>query len=328
MSDRFFSLVLQKEPRHVDDAAVVERLRDLVAPIGLSVSLLKDGLDGGPAVLEIGGAKVSIVRQAQPVPDGTLERVARGSIGWPEAPAAVAVHTGHVIVGCLEEAQDHQQALHFATMTTLATAAVLQESDGLGVYWSTGEIMVSGQGWQQAAAAILAKSLPVADWINLIWRRGGEGEIGAATEGARAFFGMEIEFAPSRLQPAEIAGKLFNVVHYLLMNGAVLKDGDTLGQSAEEIIRVRFRERGAQFDGRVIELSLERGEPMPEPVSQPEQQSAPMAASAPEAAPTGAGPVSEAGDGTPPVAMPAVPLPDAGKPARPRRPVFGRRGLN
>lgn len=151
MSDRFFSLVLQKEPRHVDDAAVVERLRDLVAPIGLSVSLLKDGLDGGPAVLEIGGAKVSIVRQAQPVPDGTLERVARGSIGWPEAPAAVAVHTGHVIVGCLEEAQDHQQALHFAAMTTLATAAVLQESDGLGVYWSTGEIMVSGQGWQQAA---------------------------------------------------------------------------------------------------------------------------------------------------------------------------------
>ena len=140
MSDRFFSLVLQKEPRHVDDAAVVERLRDLVAPIGLSVSLLKDGLDGGPAVLEIGGAKVSIVRQAQPVPDGTLERVARGSIGWPEAPAAVAVHTGHVIVGCLEEAQDHQQALHFAAMTTLATAAVLQESDGLGAVRQGGRL--------------------------------------------------------------------------------------------------------------------------------------------------------------------------------------------
>lgn len=266
MSERFFSLVLLKSAQDLSAAVIAERIQGLAAPIGASVSVLQDAEGDIPAILEVGGVKISLIAKAGPVPTGTLEGAAQSSIAWPGAKEAVAVHTAHAIVGCLDLPNDHEQALHFAIMTTFATAAVLDETSGIGVYWSTGQMMIDPVGWRQAAQTILAKDLPVEDWVLLYWQKGNNGTIGAVTEGARAFFGMEIEFAPAPLQPADIAGKLFGVVRYLLINGAVLKDGDTLGQSETEMIRVRFKDHGAQFDGRVIELSVEGSLPQPAPL--------------------------------------------------------------
>jgi len=50
---------------------------------------------------------------------------------------------------------------------------------------------------------------------------------------------MELEVVASRAKAATLVDRAFNFTHYLLDHGPVLKDGDTIGLSAEERLRVR-----------------------------------------------------------------------------------------
>ncbi|AXS39481.1 hypothetical protein D1F64_04730 [Breoghania sp. L-A4] len=172
MSDRFFSFVLLPQHQRIDAEAIVARVKELAGPIGMSASVLRGEVGDQPAIVEFGGVKISIIAKAEPVPGGTLDRPATTSIGWPGAPEAVAGHSAHVIVGCLDLPRDHEQALHFAVATTLVTAACLQTAGGLGVYWATGQLMISPESYRNAAETITNKNLPVEDWVNLFWIKG------------------------------------------------------------------------------------------------------------------------------------------------------------
>ena len=56
-------------------------------------------------------------------------------------------------------------------------------------------------------------------------------------------------------QPLETVGEIFNFAHYLLDHGAVLKDGDTIGLSANQTIRVRHLVSNWDEGHRVYRLS-------------------------------------------------------------------------
>lgn len=318
MSERFFSLVLLDAPRPLDMAALVLQLRQITAPIGLSVELTRDAQGGEPAMVAIGGVPVTVIAKDVPVPTGTMDRAVAASIAWKDASAVVAVHGAHVIVGCVLQPENHEQALHFAMLTTFVAAAALDVSGGLGAYWASGEMMLSPDGMRSAVRAMLSKTLPVEDWINLMWFRGetaGQGQmIGAATIGVRPFLGMEIEFLPAPQQPVDLAQRIFGLVRYLLMHGMVIRDGETIGNSETDITRVRFLENGTRVPGRVIQLALETGN---DPV-----QEAPAISPAPQ--PSTNALASGAPGRQHPEAMVAFPDPSAG--IVPRRPFFGRRG--
>ena len=264
MSNQFFSLVLLDKDKPVDAASIASRLTSYLEPIGSALTVLQ-GSDGvTPAIFEVGGVRISIKLESNPVPAGTFDTAVKFSIAWPNAQQAVSNHSAHLIVGCLEMPNNHEQALHFAVMNSLTTAAVLEAYKGTGVYWSTAQLLIAPDTFRNTANSILNRQLPVEDWINLFWIKGQTGSnptVGCVTEGASAFIGMEIEFLPAQLPPAELAQRIFGVFRYLLANGAVLNDGDTLGQSETEMIRVHFRDRGLHFDGRVLQLSFEGKEP-------------------------------------------------------------------
>ncbi|MCV6577010.1 MAG: DUF4261 domain-containing protein [Cohaesibacter sp.] len=266
MSNQFFSFVLTDGQVSLDLDAIVAKLRGYLTPIGSSLAILQAPSDNQPVILEVGGVKISLIQNASAVPAGTFDTALKFSLAWSEAGVAVAAHKAHIVVGCLELPSNHEQALHFAIMNSLATAAVSEVVSGLGVYWSSAQLLISPDGFGEAARGILNKQLPVEDWINLFWIRGeqeGSLAVGCVTSGAFAFLGMEIEFLPTRLQPADLAQKIFGVFQYLLMNGAVLNDGDTLGQSEGETMRVHFKDHGLQFDGRVLQLTYENTQPAP-----------------------------------------------------------------
>lgn len=331
MSENFFSLVLQDAPRPLDMTALVLQLRQLTAPIGLSVELLRNAQGSEPAMVGVGGVPFTVIAVATPVPPGTMERAVAATIAWNEAAAAVAAHGAHLIVGCVQQPKNHEHALHFAMLTTFVTAAALDMSEGLGAYWASGEMMLSPDGMRRAVRAMLSKTLPVEDWVNLMWFRGetaGQSQtVGAATIGMRPFFGLEIEFLPAAQQPVELAQRIFGLIRYLLMHGMVIRDGETFGDSETDITRVRFLENGSRVPGRVMQLSMETGGP---PVRERAAVSSERQPSA-DAFDTGA-PAHQAGERMgeaaaperqPPEAMVAFPEPIAGIVLR--RPVFGRR---
>ena len=85
----------------------------------------------------------------------------------------------------------------------------------------------------------------------------GEPTLAAVTKGLQAFVGREIEFQPSTLPPVTIADRVIGTSLYLLSRGPVLQDGNTLGVSAQERIRVVFAKQGRRAGVPVAKLTLE-----------------------------------------------------------------------
>lgn len=61
---------------------------------------------------------------------------------------------------------------------------------------------------------------------------------GAVTIGLSSFVGREIEFETGRLDPSAVLNNVAGLAAYLVEHGDVIKDGDTIGGSDGERIRV------------------------------------------------------------------------------------------
>lgn len=101
-------------------------------------------------------------------------------------------------------------------------------------------------------------------WLSLTWLdvpvpANTPRQLVALTTGLAPFIGREIEFMPSTLPPATIAQRVISTAQYLITNGLVLKDGDTLGVTETEKIRVRFAERGQRPAVPVVQLQKGQG---------------------------------------------------------------------
>jgi hypothetical protein len=102
---------------------------------------------------------------------------------------------------------------------------------------------------------------------------GGQRTLALVTTGLASFVGREIEWLPATLPPAVIAQRVYGVCQYLIVNGMVLKDGDTVGVSESERIRVHFAERG-QRGAPVLQLTMEVGPVAAGATPAPSRQSA------------------------------------------------------
>ena len=65
---------------------------------------------------------------------------------------------------------------------------------------------------------------------------------------------MEFETENSPEQPGDLRERLYGLCNYVLENGPVINDGDTIGQDANERIRVVYAESAFGRDGKVMRL--------------------------------------------------------------------------
>jgi hypothetical protein len=70
---------------------------------------------------------------------------------------------------------------------------------------------------------------------------------------------MEIEIPRIDMEAGDLREWLLNVMYYVLENGAVLKDGETIGMSAEQQIRIRHGPSSFGHPGKVIRLEPQAG---------------------------------------------------------------------
>ena len=108
--------------------------------------------------------------------------------------------------------------------------------------------------------------MPDTLWTRISFLRGapvpgGTPTVAAFTTGLAAFIGREIEFQPAPLQPVEVAQRLVGLCQYLIVNGPVIRDGETVGLSEREKIRVRHAPAGQRPGVPVLLMSLEVADP-------------------------------------------------------------------
>jgi hypothetical protein len=226
------SFVLLAQPRlpaaDAYRAALEARLKGRVRIDGM------EGGDGQAILLRTRGGTAMVGLIDAPLPKGQVDDLCRSAWYWKDACAAVGRHRAHAVVMLMGLDLDR---LDTALLLTDMVAALMDDDDNaIASYWLAS--LQSRQAVLDQSRHISRESPPVWLWVN--FRLSGSRAQGwsLSTEGLDAFGLMEIETRDAKRSGADVFGMVADTASYLIHKGAVIKDGDTLGDSPAMDIRV------------------------------------------------------------------------------------------
>lgn len=199
----------------------------------------------------VGESDIIIALMPAPIPWSDLEGPCESSWLWKEAESALKNHTRHLIVTVLSE----NDAVGRSCLLTQVCASILATCDKApGVYWCNATLLVPSGLFQDFATEMLPEGLPLYIWVDFRVGPSGDGRICGFTTGMAALGHMEFETESSPESPGELRERFFGLASYVLENGPVIRDGDTVGEDAEERIRVSHSESLFGNKGKVMRL--------------------------------------------------------------------------
>lgn len=174
-----------------------------------------------------------------PIPDGEAEANADGNFLWPNGKVEAGKHRSHVIVTTVGGGKQSpaQAAIAVAQLALVA----LDLFDGLGVYWGNACVSNSREIFEGFCDDISEEHLPVPVLLRFQVIRASDDEIGLYTLGMSQFGLMDLEVDRCQMDLDELFEFVSNIANYLIDNGPVIADGNTVGGSEEERIVVRHR---------------------------------------------------------------------------------------
>lgn len=186
---------------------------------------------------EAGGGRATVAKMGAPIPWSELEGPCQTSWWWETACQDLQAHPNHFVVAVMGAAGDPLDA---ALQLTDLVAAVLETTPALGVYWGSGTLVTQRELFLDLAREAGRETPPIMAWVDIRVFPNDDGTRTVFTTGLDAFGLMEIESEGARGESEEIWAFVQNLASYLLNQGPVINDGDTVGPDAAERIKVRF----------------------------------------------------------------------------------------
>jgi hypothetical protein len=237
MMDRHLAFVLSERPPVLDLTAIVDVLRKRHPGIEIDLPGAAPGI--AAPVIRCAGQNVMLMVMPMPVPRESWELPGRRAVAtWPAALEVLGGHAAHVVVSTVGRAETAAQQLQAARAVTAVTGGLIATIPAAAVLWD-GLVAHSAERWQQRSHEAFAgyPRIPFPLWVSIHPFRDGQ-TVGAITFGLTPFGGREIEFEGPGADPGEIVTKVAGLIVYVLEHGAVLRDGDTLGASESDRIRI------------------------------------------------------------------------------------------
>lgn len=175
---------------------------------------------------------------------------------WPNAATDLRQHERHIIVTVVGGANpiDEMRVL------TQATAALIDScQDVVGVYWPSSDLLFPAKPFCDIACRFLPDSFALPIWINFRLAKNADGSSAGFTHGLSALGHKEFETSNSTESPKELRDRLLGLVGYVLENGPIIKDGNTIGEDANERIKVIYGPSQFGAPGEVMRLDYSKG---------------------------------------------------------------------
>jgi Domain of unknown function (DUF4261) len=201
---------------------------------------------------KIPGGSIQLLHMPMPIPRGDLEGPVALAWHWPDASAAVGAHQSHLIVHAASNSLD---AIDVRLFHTKFLASALAVSRGVGVYMGNAMLVRSASDLRDDAQTASRENLPLLSWIGFNPVREDE-TFSAYTTGLAAFGLLELEVRRSKRDIPDLLGKLADVANYQLSSGAVLRDGDTFGETEFDRTSVRYGQSAFIPDTTVAALEI------------------------------------------------------------------------
>ena len=214
--------------------------------------------ESGVVSFDFGAVTVMASVMPMPIPSPDLESCYATSWLWPKAEEELRDHSAHLIV----IAQGGDTVPDRIVPLTMAVASILGTCpEASGVYWGhAGQVVKGGVFRDFATRHLNDDRLPVFLWVSCRAGANPDGTTSGYTVGLKQFDLMEFETSDSPLSVGDLRFRLGDLAAYLIRNGPVIKDGNMVGQSAGEKVKVVYADSRFGLEGQVMRLEHERAE--------------------------------------------------------------------
>lgn len=230
-TDILLGMVLLEEPNSMRIKGVVDELRN---KWGLTVD--DEGANDETSVLTIDNYTVAIAKIEMPIPGEEIQEAAMYNYYWVNGDVEAAKHKGHIIVSILNGgANPVKENLLFNKVVS----SILNNSQSLGVYIGGRTLLLSKDFYQGNLEGVAEDNLPINNLVYFgIRQENNRNSI--YTYGLKDFKKREMEVVNSKHNLDDLLEMMYNITHYVLASDVTLNDGETIGMSAEQKLKIKL----------------------------------------------------------------------------------------
>ena len=206
--------------------------------------------DGVAIAFDVDGMLVTVGLMEIKVPDGEAEYWANSNFMTREKSIAAAQnHNAHLIVAVLGHDADPLKA---GELFAKVAAACLKAPNALGIY-DCGTVWLP-EDFIRSAMIMKEGEFPLTALVFVGLYQDEKG-VSSWTNGLNSFGKDELEIINSSQSPAEVYDMMLNISSYLIQEGAVLRNGETIGLSAEQKLPITIS-KGVYVEGQSIKIGF------------------------------------------------------------------------
>ncbi|SFK11941.1 protein of unknown function [Pseudovibrio ascidiaceicola] len=200
-------------------------------------------------VIQVNGVTLAVMNIGFPLPVNAYEEAVKIDKQWPEAGAVLSEHKSHIVLSVLGAAKEHPDVLKAAKTMTLFSSYLSEKLSVMAQVGVDGKTVIPPQNLKAYAQSLAQGEIPLFAWASVMFFNGGVTSDGKqkailATNGLLPFIGREVETSASANLTSDKVDFLLNLGIYLIKNGPIINDGDTIGGTEEERIRVFYKPQG------------------------------------------------------------------------------------
>ena len=194
----------------------------------------EDGELGGDILtFNVGEHICAVSLMPAPIPDGEAEASAAYNYYWPEAVEAARQHQAHLLIAVMPTGDG--TAFERMRLYSKIVSSCLADANALGVY--TSGTVFAPDFYRSLCDEMRNGQLPVPVWVFLGLYADESGNH-AYTIGMAQFDKMEMEIRASQHDMNDIHSTLTGICAYIISGNITLHDGETIGFSAEQQLRI------------------------------------------------------------------------------------------
>ncbi|MDL2234290.1 DUF4261 domain-containing protein, partial [Ruminococcaceae bacterium OttesenSCG-928-L11] len=201
-------------------------------------------------VFEVDGMLATVALMPGPVPEGEAEHNAATNYLWPEAVEETKRHVAHLVVAVLPRDNDYLQA---GQLLVKLCETCMRDDGAIGIY--TAGTVFQPAFYREAAAVMHDGELPYLNWVYFGLCQSENGWMNGYTYGLECFGKAEIEVLDTVANPSELRDFLFNISAYVLSSNVTLRDGETIGFTADQKLPITLSE-GVYLDGETLKIGF------------------------------------------------------------------------
>ena len=225
-------------------------VQELKSHWGLEISEVSG--DDSSATFVIDGALVALALMDLPIPSQEFEELYAYSYLWQDVEKETQEHTQHAIVSILS---DNLSPVETYSLLTKVNASILKTSpSAIGIYQGSTTLLLPKDLYLDLADLLKEELLPLQLWIYMgIINQGDKTSI--YTYGLKEFGKTEIEIIESPMNSDDLYYFLLSILQYVLGSDVTLKDGETIGFSEDQKIKIT-ESKAVYLEGNSLKLEV------------------------------------------------------------------------